>query len=250
MFLPVNDLPWARRLVAMISAPLALSVWQEPASWGGPHRYAPLAALLACSFLLNVASTGAQIAVRSLLWLSLVAGALSGMNRFSTLAAACALLALGSAGLEEQRGSRFSPIAFRRSLIASIMVGLAQIELLVLLAIRHADHPRRVVFDLAWAALVGLGVAGVYRLRVWGLLIQAVASIGLAVLVGLGFRRITGVVLLPIVDLGIMTWDTTTVGVVWAAMAVLHVAVLALILRRIGRSRGCAWAPVPSWHEP
>jgi hypothetical protein len=199
----------------MVCTLLGLGAWHYA---GSPE--VPLGYLLACAFFLHMDNVGAQLAVRATLLLTMIAGVLTPGTPLPLLAAGCALLVLGSAGLGERHQSVFAPTTFRRSLMVSLVIAFAQLELLALLAVRHfPHHPGRVVFDLACAAVVGFGAIGVYRLRIWGLIVQVIAAIGLAVLVGFGSNRIAGVIVLPLVDIGVLSWSWWKVGVVMGVMA-------------------------------
>jgi hypothetical protein len=230
LLLPLRQLSLARRLLAMLATPLAVGVWERT-----NHSDLVFYALCVSAFALHLRSLGAQLAVRSLLVLSLFVGVLNGAKPFGIVAVGVALLALGRAGLGEHPGSKFVPIKGRSALLAMLVIGLMQIELLLALVVRHADpflHGRRVAFDLGWTVFVGLGLWGVFRLRVWGLLVLPFAGALVAALGSLGSHRLFGVVVLPLSDICGFPWLGIHTAALMIPLAAAQIACSALVLRR------------------
>ncbi|APR75388.1 Hypothetical protein A7982_00734 [Minicystis rosea] len=169
------------------------------------------------ALFLHLAHPAAQLAVRAVLWASVFFGVIhfntsGGLalhtlvadKNFGLLAAACALLALGGAGL--RNAPVFTPVAFRRTLLVSLVGALVQMLLLACVMSHQtagmSPHPRRVVFDLVLLAAVGLGAAGTYRLRSWGPLMTWLTTAALTVVVALSHChiRVAGVVLLDLIS--------------------------------------------------
>jgi hypothetical protein len=97
---------------------------------------------------------------------------------------ALALLAVGSAGLEEARG-RFRPAAFRWTLLITLALAMANLSALTVFVGQYV-----VVGWLArsfsagpWAVLTALGVVGLVRLRLWGLLVTIGCNLAVGALV-------------------------------------------------------------------
>lgn len=230
LLLPLRQLSLARRLLAMLATPLAIGVWERPY-----HSELVFYALCVSAFALHLRSLGAQLAVRSLLVLSFFVGVLNGGKPFGIVAAGVALLALGRAGLGEHPGSKFGPVKDRSALLAMLVIGLMQIDLLLSLVVRHAApfmHGRRVAFDLALAAFVGLGLWGVFRLRVWGLFVLPLAGTVVAALGSLGSHRLFGVVVLPLSDVCGFPWLGIHSAALMIPLAAAQIACSALVLRR------------------
>jgi alpha-tubulin suppressor-like RCC1 family protein len=215
-FLSRSELPWSRRLVATFAmVPWAWAAWNS-LYCPGPGEWAPLVFLATASILLHSAHPLAQLAVRAVLGATLLFGLTHfhwdhGWNLrahfddhdFGVLAAGGAAVALGGAGLVTGPARHaFAPVAFRRTLLASVLGALVQVVFLSLVALGDAGarHPRRVVLDVALAAAAGLGAAGSYRLRAWGPLLTWLIMAGFATLVALDLahERVAGVVVLDL----------------------------------------------------
>lgn len=133
--------------------------------------------------------TSLQLLARAIWWAYLLCGCLASLLSrgresgrtllFIVATSAASLLLLGRRGMEEGQGP-FAPVAFRGTFIASLVLGLADAGTLLFMgAAMTGDRGRLVPFLLAFAIL--LGVVGLYRLRVWGLLVSLGANVAVIV---------------------------------------------------------------------
>lgn len=164
----------------------------------GFDRSPPLALALPASLLVGAAGLvwrrelGGQLLVRAVLWSNLMLGALLCLAGGShervqggiiALATGSALLVLGRAGLD-QPSAAFSPAAFRGSLVMALVMALADTQSLALFGGLRLERGQ---FDdatplLACAGLMVLALVGLYRLRLWGLVLNLVANVVIAAL--------------------------------------------------------------------
>jgi hypothetical protein len=112
-------------------------------SWGGSgpwQLWLPTLMLAGAALLCFHRNSGSQLLVRAVLWSNLLLAAViawCGSHREIAIAGAlggstgAALLALGKAGLDDARG-RFVPVAFRGTLIALLVMALADAQTLLL----------------------------------------------------------------------------------------------------------------------
>jgi hypothetical protein len=146
------------------------------------------------ALLLHHREVGSQLVARSVWWANFVLGTLisllgSGHERSLGLllatATGAALLAMGRMGLEEQEASAFRPVAFRNTLVFGMVMAVADAQALLLFgALKIEEKGRSGVLGwrlesallLASAALVMVSILGLYRLRVWGLLLGALSA--------------------------------------------------------------------------
>ena len=153
----------------------------------------PTILLAASGVLLQRSSIGAQLLARSALWSNLLLGFLlvvfSPSHRENVaglaIAAACglSLVVAGRVGIGESAPGAFRPVAFRRTLALGMVLAVADAQALTLFGVlRLEDHARLGSASLLFAAatLLALAIAGLYRLRAWGLLLGAVAAAGIA----------------------------------------------------------------------
>src|SRR5262249_18610334 len=162
-------------------------------SWGGylPWQlWMPTGLLVAAAALAHGRSAGSQLLTRAILWANLILAVVAawvGNHHEVPIAAilrastGAALLVLGRAGLDRAEGD-FVPVAFRSTLVALLVMALADAQTLALFgSLFVADSFEA---GTGWAALaiaggLCLAVLGLYRLRVWGLLVEGVACLGL-----------------------------------------------------------------------
>jgi hypothetical protein len=105
------------------------------------------------------------------------------------LSAAFALLAAGNIGLEPT--GRFQPVAFRGTLLLSLMLAIADAGALLLFGLAtYLDYHRYGILLLVIPMLVG--VVGLLRLRTWGLLVSLASNILVASLVTLRVVHLPG----------------------------------------------------------
>jgi hypothetical protein len=210
-------------------------------SWGGhlPHAlWLPTALLVAAAGLMWHRQLASQLFARAVLWSNLILGGLItvlGSDRERTVAlvllgaTAGALLLLGRRGLDEKTPGAFAPVAFRRTLLALMVMALADAQTLLLFATLSFEdsfvHASRAATYLALGGGLVLGIVGLYRLRVWGLLLHA-ASCGALIALAL-----LGALQLP-VELG---WAL-------AATAIAQLVISAPLAFALVRGRRCAVA--------
>ncbi|MEZ4454486.1 MAG: hypothetical protein R3B09_33855 [Nannocystaceae bacterium] len=151
----------------------------------------PCALLVAAAALVWRRDLPSHVLARAVCWSNLLLGALlaisGGSNErgFGALLAAAtgvALLAMGRAGLEHTSRT-FSPAAFRGSLVVALVMALADTQSLALFGGAHLEHAYSAHHAwplLAGAAVMGIAIVGLYRLRVWGLVLNLVANLVIA----------------------------------------------------------------------
>ncbi|HEU4407486.1 MAG TPA: hypothetical protein VFS43_19625 [Polyangiaceae bacterium] len=187
LFLPASGLPWPRRLGVVVAVGSLLSVWARVTA--APHRLDWQALLVTASLALSLAlfnlnHVGAQIAARGLWWAQFLFGLVlcwvkpDGFEREAlavVLGGGGALLLAGSAGLRADAPTRgaFAPVAFRRTLLVSIALSVAEVQALGVASsgLLGADDPLGVELG-ACALLLAAGLIGLYRLRFWGVLLH------------------------------------------------------------------------------
>ena len=154
---------------------------------------APGVLLLACAALVYRDHLPSQLLVRAGLWSNLILGTLlatsaSGDGEIGVvmaLATAAGLLALGRSGLDAP-SDRFAPVAFRGSLILALVMALADTQSLALfgaIGLERQDGGA----TLGCAALMLVALVGLYRLELWGLVLNLVANVLIA---GLAFSAV------------------------------------------------------------
>jgi hypothetical protein len=99
------------------------------------------------------------------------------------------LLAMGRMGLDGNEGSAFRPVAFRTVLTLGMTMAVADAQALLFWGflkiewVRTGRLWRSGIADgvvlLAAAAMVLVAIMGLYRLRVWGLLLAGVCAVGI-----------------------------------------------------------------------
>jgi len=195
----------------VLASVLAFSAAVCMRSWNGhlPHAlWLPAALLVAAAGLVWHRQLASQLLARAVLWSNLILGVLitalgHGRERMIAVALAAAtsgaLLLLGRRGLGEGTPGTFAPIAFRRTLLALMVMALADAQTLIFFGTltfedSFAYASRAAVYFALGGGLL-LGIIGLYRLRVWGLLLHA-ASCGALIATALA-----GVLRLP-VELG------------------------------------------------
>ncbi len=247
LFVPYARLPlWRRALVlAGLLAPAVV--------WGREAHQSPRDALVMAAFLIGpvvaamglsfVNHPGAQLLCRGAAWFQLLIGTVAAVSSHAwepvaiALGAGLALLAIGTTGLaagEATRGS-FAPVAFRRSLMVSLVMGMAEIQGLsaVSSTLMHESGKNQLyAASLGVCAVVlAVGVVGLYRLRVWGLLMHLLAMVGLASIV---------VSLVPGT-----TSEVSPLFVWFATVTVQMLVPLPMVLAIVSRRRVAPVAPSP-----
>ena len=131
---------------------------------------------------------------------------------------------MGRSGLDSTSGA-FTPNAFRNTLLASLLFGLADTWALLF----YGLCLKATIAVFACAGLMFIALAGLYRLKVWGLALCVVANL---IVAGCG---LSGLLQLP---------DILTCGLV-ATAAIQLLLPIPLIKSMMGSSTGCADARGP-----
>jgi hypothetical protein len=182
----------ASALCLFAAAVWAIEVVDEPLLF----LYIPTALLVGAAGLVHLRSLGAQMLARGVMWALLLLGALlaqlegpDGPGVGALIGGACAgaLLFLGGRGLDAA-SPRFAPIAYRGTLTAALTLAMADTLSLVFWSLAAIDSNEVGVGVglLGCAALMAIGIAGLYRLRTWGLAVNIAANLLIAGLVGSG----------------------------------------------------------------
>jgi hypothetical protein len=164
------------------------------------------AVLLAAGVLVLCRSRGAQLLARSIWWSALGAGVLVTLFAANAgdvarpalvmvLATSTSLLASGRSGLRHDDRPELAPAAYPRAFMVSMIMALADAQALGWLAStmlytamrRDADLADMVELRQALAMLACCAVAlsalyGLYRLRLWGLVLSAATTVAIGVL--------------------------------------------------------------------
>jgi hypothetical protein len=188
----------ARRIIATLGA-LGAAVCMR--SWDNHLPVAlwlPTGLLALSGLLLWRRSVGGQLLARAVWWSNLILGTLiatsggSSERGLAALLALCtggALIAVGRADLDATTPSgTFLPLAFRGTLICMLVMAMADAQSLLLFgAIEVTEHHHcvpealsREALPLMLAVPLLVSVIGLYRLRLWGLLLNLAASLSLA----------------------------------------------------------------------
>lgn len=185
----------------------------------------PLAAILLSLLLLRSTSAGGQMLLRALLWSSALLGALVNIVEpsvvpvtaaFAGVVAGGALLILRQHGLEPERytGS-FAPVAHRGVLTLMMILAVADAQTLVSWTNgSYWHHPAAGICGMAMV----VGIVGLSRLELWGLLLSAMMSLGVAIAALLGWLGL---------PLGVVAMISGTAGA--------QVLLAAIVLRSVHR---------------
>jgi hypothetical protein len=165
-------------------------------SWNGnlpSALWIPTALLAAAAVLCHHRHVGSQLLARAAFWSNLILGILAmvlgsyGEWRIGlglVLSTGAALLVLGRGGLDgDARSGSFRPLAFRTTLLALMVMALADAQSLLLFGTLELEGWRddgRSVLIFGLAGLLVLGLVGLYRLRAWGLVVGAAGCLALA----------------------------------------------------------------------
>jgi hypothetical protein len=131
-----------------------------------------------------------QLLARAYWWVQLLFGCLLAVTnvhdrRIGALAigSACALLSAGRLGLDQDRGGRFRPVAFRGTLMLALVLAMADAGSFSWLGTAQAFGGGKVRLILFAPPMIA-AVIGLLRLRTWGLLVSVVCNVLVAVLAG------------------------------------------------------------------
>jgi hypothetical protein len=212
--------PWRslspRHALASVGA-LAAAVLMQ--SWGNrlpAGLWVPTGLLALTAWLVHRRHFGSQLFARAVLWANLLLGTLiatssrgseESIATMLVAATGVSLLALGRDGVEAdgaEGSGAFAPKAWRGTLLLAMVLGLADAQSLLLFgALDKYEHG---LPKLACAAFIALGVFGLYRMRVWGVLVSlaanlVVGALALAGRLGLPEPLVVGLVATALVQL-------------------------------------------------
>ncbi|HUJ61846.1 MAG TPA: hypothetical protein VLX92_25250 [Kofleriaceae bacterium] len=154
--------------------------------------YATIAVPGVAALLIWSRALAAQLLARGTWWSMLLLGTLVAMigdrdaRHVAAFAAACsalALIAAGSRGLDSR--GRFTPVAFRGTLLVALVLAMADAGGLAWFGAGSAvfEHRYSVVMVVP---LMIVGVIGLLRLRTWGLIVSMIANATIVVLAAAG----------------------------------------------------------------
>lgn len=190
---PTQDVPsrspWRSALASFAAVIAALA-------FGWMHHAPPLVLWIPGGLLVVAAALvwrrglPGDLLVRAVLWSNLVLGfllALSGsaeeraQGGVIALATGAGLLILGRAGLD-QPSAAFRPAAFRGSLVLALVMALADTQSLALFGGLHLENGQTAAGAplLMCAGVMVIAILGLYRLQVWGLVLNIVANLLIA----------------------------------------------------------------------
>jgi hypothetical protein len=192
--LPSRAARWARiaalavATVGPVIAAFALATMERhlPVAFSVPVVLLGLSALL-----VHHGAVGSQILARGVWWANLVLGTLLSIAGGTSeralglelvIATGAPLLAMGRLGLGEDPQSAFRPVAFRTTLTLGMTMAVADIQALLfwgVLEVEKESQRTQGMLLLFAATMMMVALAGLYRLRVWGLLFGALCAAGL-----------------------------------------------------------------------
>lgn len=183
---PVPALGGARLALVVVSCLVAAIAW---CGFGEGPLLLPAGLLFVCALLAGHRALSSQLLVRAVIWCNLLLGFLMSLDGSMrerpvgcavAVATGVALLALGRRGLEH-RSERFSPAAYRGSLVLAMVMALADTQSLTLFGmIRASRGDGSAILLLACAGLMIVALVGLYRLQVWGLALNIAANVLIA----------------------------------------------------------------------
>lgn len=169
-----------------------------------PHAlWIPTVLLVLAGVLAHHGEVGSQLVARSVWWANLVLGLLLSLVGSSwerelglvlTGSTGIALLTMGRLGLDEDERSAFRPVAFRTTLTLGMIMAVADAQALTLFGALSLEDTGKFSRTNSWllllsALLLVIAIIGLYRLRVWGLLLAALTA---ALVAGLAFTGAYG----------------------------------------------------------
>jgi hypothetical protein len=177
--------------LAGVAAGVRLLVLAE----GYPTVYIPVVGLVAAAVAVHFPALGPQLFARAVWWSNLGLGAMlcildggrterEGGLVFA-VACALALLVIGRKGLAEaSERAAYVPAAFRGALLLLMVLALADAQTFLLFtAIAFDKGEGPVLVPAAASAAFVAGFVGLYRLRLWGAVVNAVAALVVIALV-------------------------------------------------------------------
>lgn len=184
--------------LAGVAAAVRLLVLAE----GYPTVYVPVIGLVAAAIAVHFAGLGPQLFARAVWWSNLGLGAIlciidggrterEGGLVFA-VACALALVVIGRKGLAEA-GERaaYVPAAFRGSLLLLMVLALADAQTFLLFTAVAVDKSEgQAILPAAASACFVAGFVGLYRLRLWGAVVNGVTAVVVIALVSAGMMHV------------------------------------------------------------
>ena len=192
----------ARRLVASLASLAAAAALFLPSSPDATSVWIFVGLLALAAGLVHHDRVESRLVARAVWWSNLLLGAILcvyGSSHERTIglelaaATAFALLVVPAADLDTARAGAFAPIAFRRTLLGTLVLSLVDAQLLLLagaLGAEKIEADWTVAPPLVLAALLLIGAVGVLRLRVWGVALTALVRLALCALAAFGLVRL------------------------------------------------------------
>lgn len=199
---PSTDLRLRRAIAALFCLAALMPIFHRMHTLGITNvpivAFIGMGGIALTAALLQVHRLEPQLMGRAVLWSVLVFGALvsfvspSGNGHVYWIAAGLttgpglALLVLGVSGLDApSAGKAFFPVAFRGVLLAILVMALADTCSLLfwggLLLEEPWDNTPEMIFMLSGGSAMLLAVFGLYRLRLWGFLLNVAANVAIAI---------------------------------------------------------------------
>jgi hypothetical protein len=216
-----------------------------------PTNLITIGLLALAALLIHHDRLGSQLLARSILWANFLIGTCVSIGNAEagvvddlgadTFSLGTALLLIGRLGLDEREGSVFRPVAFRTSLTLGMIMAVADAHVLACLGIVELDSsewprssfrerlPHATMLFISGAVLV-CAITGLYRLRVWGLVLASLGAAGVCVL------SLANVYGLP-----------SRAGSILALTSAVQVALSVPVFVAILGGRPVTSAPAPSW---
>lgn len=157
----------------------------------------PVVLLALSAWLVHRADLGSQLVSRAMWWAYMLLGlawsagppdSLPAAGTLVVVSTGIALLAAGRAGLRRRdTAAVFDPVAFRGTVLRSMILGIADAQLLALVGIARLEAGAAPGFPLALlscAAALGVCVWGLSRLRVWAVLLGLAVNVAVLVVLG------------------------------------------------------------------
>jgi hypothetical protein len=174
--------------------------WLFPPSVNVPNGLLVCAMLATAAFLLRRPSVGAQLTARAILvafvflnvtWFAAMMDAPHSVKRFVLLWGSVAVLVLAGTRRLDPDDGPFQPLTLRRPLMVSLVAtGATSLVHLHDLIYQLTDGPELAlanVLDAAWPVLAfAVAAVGIYRLRVWGVLLNVGVTVCLGASWGYG----------------------------------------------------------------
>jgi len=162
--------------------------WDSNLPW---ILWAPTALLALSAVLIHRKFLGGQMLARAAWWANLLLGTVIALASTSdersvafglVMACGTALLVVGRNGLGTSTGQKFNPVAFRASLTLALVMAMADAQSLLLFGGLELDswHYNQPPILLFCASVMIIAIIGLYRLAVWGLILNLAANIVIA----------------------------------------------------------------------